>query len=93
MNKTKKALIMGGLALIFAVLGFLLLPDTVIMQIGFDGEAGNVLSKPLAIIVPLLISGLGIGLYICGDGSRDVKNIVLVIIGYAVSIFELVVNL
>ena len=50
------AVIMAILALALAVISLFLLPDTVIVQIGADGQPSNTMPKELATLLFTLIS-------------------------------------
>jgi len=91
MTKKKKAIILGVITVALALISWFILPDEVVMQVRIDGEPGSVLSKPVAVIAPLLISGMGLYLYL-RDDVRNTKNVILIFAGYLVSVFSWVVN-
>jgi hypothetical protein len=43
-------------ALILTVIGYLILPETLVMQITFTGERGTTMPKALGLAIPLAIS-------------------------------------
>jgi len=45
------------LSMILAVCAWLVLPDRVALQITADGSPDNVVPKPIAILIPLAVSG------------------------------------
>ncbi|MDO5522244.1 MAG: DUF1648 domain-containing protein [bacterium] len=57
-KKSRKlfALLVIGVAAILGITGWFVLPDQVVTQIGFSGEASNTMPKFIALILPFLIS-------------------------------------
>lgn len=94
MTKLSKPTVIGialtALVLIVAVVGFFLLPDTLIAQIGFGGEAQSYMPKPLLLALPVGISILGVGISL-QEGKRS-SGIIMPIIALGVLIFAFVVN-
>ena len=70
--KKKKIIAIAILAVsvILAVVGFLILPDTLIIQLSIDGTAGNTAPKVLGLLLPVALSGFGsIGYGKSGSGK------------------------
>ena len=85
--------IMIAVSLVLAVIAYVLLPDKVVMQIGTDGQPSNMLPKLPAVIIPVVITGFGAVSYAVGDNEAKIRNIIIVVAGYAVAIFSLVFNM
>ena len=85
--------IMIAVSLVLAVIAYVILPDKVVMQIGADGQPSNMLPKLPAVIIPVVITGFGAVSYAVGDNEAKVRNIIVVVAGYAVAIFSLVFNM
>ena len=85
--------IMIAVSLVLAVIAYVILPDKVVMQIGTDGQPSNMLPKLPAVIIPVVITGFGAVSYAVGDNEAKVRNIIIVVAGYAVAIFSLVFNM
>lgn len=95
MKSSKEKLI--GIILIvisitLAVLGYMMLPDTVVVQIGLDGKPGNTLPKLLAVLLPLGISLISTGLYMFSKTSNRTKNLIFAVIGILMAVFGFIVN-
>lgn len=85
--------IMIAVSLVLAVIAYVILPDKVVMQIGADGQPSNMLPKLPAVIIPVVITCFGAVSYAVGDNEAKVRNIIIVVAGYAVAIFSLVFNM
>lgn len=48
-----------GLTLVICVIGYFILPETLVLQLKFNGEAGTTLSKPLGLLFLLALGVLG----------------------------------
>lgn len=72
-----------------AVAAWLLLPELVAMQIGMDGNPSNVMPKPFAVAVPLII-----GLWGAWELKKEVggKGILLAALGVLMPIFMIWFN-
>lgn len=94
MSKQSKPTLIGiaitALVLVAAVVGFFFLPDTLIAQIGFNGQAQSYMPKPLLLALPVGISILGVGISF-QEGKRS-SGIIVPIIALGVLIFAFVVN-
>ena len=80
--KDKTRLLITGLILFLAValfvLGMIILPDTIVMQVQADGSAGNTLPKLVGLIIPLALCGVFAVFYYQGGKG---KNLFVAIIG------------
>lgn len=45
-----------------AVAGWFLLPDRLVMQIGVDGQPGNVMPKLFGLLIPVAVGAIGAGI-------------------------------
>jgi len=48
-----------GLTLVICIIGYFILPDTLVLQLKFNGDAGTTLSKPLGLLFLLALGVLG----------------------------------
>ena len=87
------AVIMAILALALAVISLFLLPDTVTVQIGADGQPSNTMPRELATLLLTLISLTGTVLTLKGKGSDGKKGFLLSGAGIVLMIITLVFNL
>jgi lysylphosphatidylglycerol synthetase-like protein (DUF2156 family) len=80
--KDKSRLIVSALILLIAaslfVIGMIVLPDVIVMQIKTDGSSGTTLPKIIGLLIPLALSVVFAVMY-CKDGSG--KNLLVSIIG------------
>ena len=87
------AVIMAILALALAVISLFLLPDTVTVQIGADGQPSNTMPRELATLLFTLISLTGTVLTLKGKGSEGKKGFLLSGAGIVLMIITLAFNL
>lgn len=83
------AIVLIVLAVAMAVVSYLLLPDKVIVQVSFSGNASNVMSKPLAVLLPLALSVLGSVVYITSDKKG---YLIVAIAGVLLPVLTLIFN-
>ena len=81
-----------AVAVVLSVVSWFLLPDTVVVQIGVDGQASNTMPKVFAVIVPLVISVIGSAMNLNDDTRQNYRGYVLSIVAIAVMVFSLIVN-
>ena len=80
-------------AVVLAAICFIVLPDTVALQIGCDGKAANAIPKAWAILVPFGIALLG-GVRLLFSGKLlPVKSILICAAGLLLLLAELGINL
>ena len=93
--KKEKALGIGiiALSLVLTLVGWLILPDTLIIQIGANGQASNTLPKLPALLIPLALSCVFSGLYLGNVTGRRSRDLLLAVAGIGLSIVMIVVNL
>ena len=94
MNKLSRATVIGfvitAVILFLAAVGYFLLPDMLIAQIGFDGQPQTWLPKPLLLAIPVGISVLGVGISFM-EGKRA-SGVIVPAIALAVFIFVFCIN-
>ena len=80
--KDKSRLLIAGIICLIAValfiVGMLVLPDVIVMQVQTDGSAGTTLPKILGLILPLALSCVFAYLYYKGGNG---KNLFVAIVG------------
>lgn len=90
MNKKVRILISGILVLLaigLYVLGIILLPETIGLQIQMDGSMGNFLSKYLGLLIPLAVTAGGAVVYYNKEESKALFVSILGLGIYAVTFF------
>ncbi len=93
-NKEKViGLVIVAVSVILAVVGFIVLPETLIVQIGLDGQASNTLPKIPALLIPLALSTVFSVLYMKDNAEKKSRNLIVAVIGVVVAIVMFVVNL
>jgi len=93
LSKEKKiGMVFIGISITLAVLGYYILPETVVVQIGLDGKAGNSLPKLVAILLPFGVTLISTGLYMFSKTSNRIKNLIFAVIGILVAVFGFIVN-
>ncbi len=90
----KKRLIITILILIaaavFFVLGLLILPDTLVMQVKANGEPGTQMPKLIGLLIPLAVSTVFGILYGKRSGS---KNLIVALVGIGMAALTFAFNL
>lgn len=87
-----KSLLTAGIiltALVLSVVGWIVLPDTLVLQVTMSGGAGTTLPKIAGLALPFLISGVFAVLY---NLRENKKHLMISIIGLVVFIFIFVMN-
>ena len=64
MNKKLFGIGCAVLGLVLAAISMMVLPDTVGVQIGLDGNISNTMPKFLAVLIPFIISVVGIAVMV-----------------------------
>ena len=80
-----------ALALVLTVVGYLVLPETLVMQITLSGEGGTTLPKIIGLLVPLALSGIFSVLYYKNENSS--RSLIVALVGLAMYAFVFAVNL
>lgn len=92
-RKNKKLIITATIiviAVILAIVGYIVLPDVLIMQISFSGEPSSTLPKLAGLALPFALSVIFAGLYY---SSENKKNLFVSAVGIVIFVFMFVVNL
>lgn len=74
------------------VISWLLLPDVVAVQVGFDGQITNTLPKLSAVAIPLAVSVVGSVMNLTNNEEKSIKGYVLSLIGIAIMVLFLHFN-
>ncbi len=91
MNKNKLiAIAIIAISIILTIIGYIVLPETLIIQITASGQAGNTASKALGLLVPLGLSCVFAVLYYIRESYKD---LFISVIGLLTYIFVFVFNL
>ena len=93
MKKSVKIAIVSAMLLAsaaLAVIGILLLPDTLTMQITVSGEGGTKLPKLAGLAIPFILSTVFPVLFYINGGK---KNLFISAVGFAFYAFTFIVNL
>ncbi|XMB72186.1 hypothetical protein RJI07_08780 [Mycoplasmatota bacterium WC30] len=90
----KVAYIFIGLIVVINIIGFIILPDTLVMQVTAGGGAGLTLSKPIGILSMLAIGIMG-ALYtiFSQDESRVAKRYLILGIILVVYVIVFIFNM
>lgn len=80
--KNKTRLIVSGAILLLAIaafiLGMIVLPETIVMQVQADGSVGTTLPKLIGLLIPLALCGLFAVLYY---KNGTTKSLIVALIG------------
>lgn len=91
--KKKLSLVFMILAVVLSAISYVLLPDSVVIQIGADGQPSSVVPKLLAILIAFGITVAGSLFNYGSDEIRDHKGLIMAVVGIVVFLFLLVVNM
>lgn len=91
MKKNSISILLVIAAIGLGVISWLLLPDVVAVQVGFDGQITNTLPKIPAVAIPLGVSLVGSVMNL--TGQKDKKGYILSVAGIAVMVLSLLFNL
>lgn len=92
MDKRIAAAILAVLALALLLAGILLLPETVVVQVGAGGQPSNTLPRLAAVLLPFVITVCGSFAYL-KTSFQPVKCLVAAIAGVAAAVLTLIFNL
>ncbi len=91
MSKAQKiSAILFLIGLVAAVVGFFVLPDSLVMQITATGDGGTVLPKLLGLLAPLAVIALS---FFLGKEKGDFKALFVAGVGLLMYVFIFIVNL
>ncbi|MDY3859059.1 MAG: DUF1648 domain-containing protein [Candidatus Limivicinus sp.] len=91
MKKNSISILLVIAAIGLGVISWLLLPDVVAVQVGFDGQITNTMPKVPAVAIPLGVSLVGSVMNL--TGQKDKKGYILSVAGIAVMVLSLLFNL
>ena len=91
MKKTKVLLTIGIFlaAIALTVVGWVILPDTLVLQVTMSGETGTTLPKIAGLAIPFLISGIFAVLYYVHENR---KHLLISVAGLAIYIVIFLMN-
>lgn len=92
-SKNKKLILMISIiaaALILAVIGFFILPETLVTQITVTGEAGTTMPKALGLVIPFAICTIFSVMYY---NSNNIKHFMGSMIGILAFVLVFVFNI
>ena len=92
MNKKWINILLIAAAVALGVYCWLVLPATVAVQVGLDGQATNTLPKMAAIVIPLGLSLVGSLMSLTGKEGKNNRGMVLALAGLAVMALSLLLN-
>ena len=78
------------LEIILVIIGFLILPDTLVMQITASGGAGNTMPKIVGLAIPFLLCAIFAVLYYFNTNK---KHLLIAGLGVVLTVITLVFNL
>lgn len=91
MNKKKLiAILIVVVSIAVGVVGYIILPATVTIQINLSGGAGNTAAKEIALVLPFAISGLGAAYY---SKEGKTSHLIAALIGLVIYIPLFLLNL
>jgi len=86
------ALILFLVIIGLTVAAYILLPDTLVVQIGLNGETSNKLPKILGLLIPFGIGIIGSISYLHGNPDYQKKGLLFAILGIAFFILTFIMN-
>lgn len=92
-TKNKKLIVMIliiAAALILTVIGFFVLPETLVMQISLTGEAGTTMPKALGLAIPLAMCTIFSVMYYT---SNNIKHLIVSLVGILAFVLVFVFNI
>ena len=90
MNDKKRLLIAGAillLAVALFIVGMIVLPDTLVMQVQMDGSAGNTMPKLIGLLLPLGLSAVFAVLYYKGGQGKNLLVAVVGLVAFGLTFF------
>jgi len=94
MKKSHEYLIVGAViaaSLIIAIIGYIILPDMLVLQITISGESGTTLPKIIGISIPLIINIGACYMYL--KSKNKTKYIIALAAGMLIFMLTFVFNL
>lgn len=91
MNKKLISIGCAVLGVVLAMVSMMILPDTVGVQIGFDGNISNTMPKFLAVLIPLGLTLTG-SFMSYKNNDNNAKGLIISVVGIIVMVMTLIVN-
>ena len=89
--KDKSRLLIAGIICLIAValfiVGMLVLPDVIVMQVQTDGSAGTTLPKILGLILPLALCCVFAYMYYKGGNGKNLFVAIIGLIAFGLTFF------
>ncbi len=76
-----------------AVAGWFLLPDQLVMQIGLDGQPGNVMPKLFGLLVPPVVGLVGAGTASSAEREKHLAGFLVLAVAAIITIITFTWNL
>ena len=90
MNDKSRLLVAGlivFLAIALFVLGMVILPDTIVMQVQADGSAGTTLPKLIGLLIPLALCGVFAVFYYKGGKGKNLFVAIVGLVAFGLTFF------
>ena len=81
------ACIIGVIAIVLFIVGMIVLPETIVMQVQADGSAGNALPKIIGLILPLALSCVFAFLYYKGGNGKNLFVAIVGLVAFGLTFF------
>ena len=93
MNRKLLCIAIIILSIVIAVIGFIVLPDIVVMQLRMDGHTTNSMPKAVAVLISWALTAGGAVWQLFMKGEEKSKALSVSVIGIVVSIVTIIMNL
>lgn len=93
MNRKLLCIAIIILSIVIAVIGFIVLPDIVVVQLRMDGHTTNSMPKAIAVLIPWALTAGGALWQLFMKGEEKSKALSVSVIGIVVSIVTIIMNL
>ena len=93
MNKKLLCIAIIIISVIIAAIGFVVLPDVVVVQLRMDGHTTNSMPKAIAVLIPWALTAGGALWQLFMKGEEKSKALSVSVIGFVVSIVTIITNL
>ncbi len=91
MKKKYVIILLAVVSITLFLLDYFVLPDTVVIQVGFDGNPTNTVPKVIASFIPVILEVVGIVTFKNGEDIK--KGLIMCAIGYAAAIITIFMNM
>jgi len=76
---------------VFSIYAYTILPDSVAMQMRLNGSLGNYIPKIFGVIIPCIITIIGLYIYNTND-DKKIESIIISFLGFVALILEMIIN-